>query len=150
VATKIIPIAASFVTDKNRILLVKRKKFPFENLWSLPGGKIERDEHIIDAAIREVLEETGIECSFSSFNGVVSEKITENREAVVRMLITLCELKPKTFNIRESPEGEVRWFSLGGPDNMKDDMVPSDYHMIKNMLLDGGKYKQKEFSKKGS
>src|SRR3989344_4260750 len=43
-----------------KVLLVKRKIWPFENLWALPGGFIRMDESLDEAAKRELLEETGV------------------------------------------------------------------------------------------
>jgi 8-oxo-dGTP diphosphatase len=42
------------------ILLVQRKDPPFEDLWALPGGFMEMDETLEEAARRELEEETGI------------------------------------------------------------------------------------------
>jgi len=42
------------------ILLIKRLKEPFKNYWALPGGYVEIDEELDDAAKRELFEETGI------------------------------------------------------------------------------------------
>ncbi|GIU67357.1 NUDIX hydrolase [Candidatus Phycosocius spiralis] len=46
--------------DEGRVLLIKRSKPPRQNEWSIPGGKIEWGEKAIDAAHRELFEETGI------------------------------------------------------------------------------------------
>ncbi|MCX6767392.1 MAG: NUDIX hydrolase [Candidatus Micrarchaeota archaeon] len=46
-----------FVIDKQRILFLKQNRSPF---WLLPGGHIEDSELPHEAAIREVLEETGL------------------------------------------------------------------------------------------
>jgi ADP-ribose pyrophosphatase YjhB (NUDIX family) len=43
-----------------QVLLVKRGRSPAKGLWSLPGGHIEPGELAIDAARRELAEETGI------------------------------------------------------------------------------------------
>jgi 8-oxo-dGTP diphosphatase len=42
-----------------RVLIVKQKAGPFAGAWLLPGGNVERDERVEDAARRELFEETG-------------------------------------------------------------------------------------------
>src|ERR1700741_3485928 len=42
------------------VLLVKRKHWPFEGRWAIPGGFINMDESLELAARRELEEETGV------------------------------------------------------------------------------------------
>jgi len=42
------------------ILLIQRKTSPYEDMWALPGGFMEMDETLEEAARRELMEETGI------------------------------------------------------------------------------------------
>ncbi len=50
----------AIVFKDNRVLLVRRGKPPAENLWAIPGGRVEIGETLQEAAEREILEETGI------------------------------------------------------------------------------------------
>src|SRR5436190_8929090 len=46
------------------VLLVRRRYEPYESYWALPGGGIEPDETLEEAAERELREETGVTDTF--------------------------------------------------------------------------------------
>jgi mutator protein MutT len=55
-----IPATIAAVVKDGAVLLVRRANPPDAGLWGFPGGKIEFGESIEQAALRELLEETGI------------------------------------------------------------------------------------------
>ncbi len=46
--------------DEDKILMCKRKKEPYKGKFNLVGGKVEQNEGELQAAYRELREETGI------------------------------------------------------------------------------------------
>ena len=55
----------------DEVLLIRRGTPPRQGEWSLPGGRIEPGERAMDAALREVREETGIEAEITGLIDVV-------------------------------------------------------------------------------
>lgn len=51
----------TFTESELRVLLIKRKNWPYADSWALPGGFVGIDERIGDAAERELREETAVE-----------------------------------------------------------------------------------------
>src|SRR3954467_15924877 len=50
--------ALAIVRQGHRFLLTQERKYG--STWSIPGGRVEPRETLVTAAIREVLEETGV------------------------------------------------------------------------------------------
>ncbi|XP_026466918.1 8-oxo-dGDP phosphatase NUDT18-like [Ctenocephalides felis] len=55
-------VACVLVNDKNEVLMMQEAKQSCAGKWYLPAGRMEKGELIIEAAVRETLEETGMHC----------------------------------------------------------------------------------------
>lgn len=59
-------VGALVLNNRNQILVVSEKHALIKGSWKLPGGYVEPGENFVEAAIREVHEETNIRTKFES------------------------------------------------------------------------------------
>jgi 8-oxo-dGTP diphosphatase len=69
--------------DQRCVLLVQRKYDPFQGKWALPGGHVEAEETALEAAHRELEEETGLIVSVLNGLGVYSGPGRDPRDRYV-------------------------------------------------------------------
>jgi len=62
--------ASACVWRDGKVLLIQRAKPPLTLAWSLPGGHVEAGETTLEAASRELLEETGIQADLQQLAGL--------------------------------------------------------------------------------
>ena len=70
------------VVDEDRLLMIRRGHGPAAGEWSIPGGRVERGELMIEALVREVLEETGLDIVVDEYMGYV-ERISDDAHFVI-------------------------------------------------------------------
>ena len=76
--------------------------------WSLPKGKLDRDESFEEGALREVEEETGLICELREELSPVRYRDRKGRPKLVRYW----RMEPLRGSFRENREvDELRWLS---------------------------------------
>lgn len=104
--------AGVVINAEGKWLVVKKKYSGLKGIWSLPAGFVQMGETADEAVIREVLEETGINCEVSGLigfrTGVIREEISDN------MAIFYCTpiAGAQTIKIQEVELSDARWLTV--------------------------------------
>jgi ADP-ribose pyrophosphatase YjhB (NUDIX family) len=111
-ANSLVPSVNVVVTNENgEILLIRRSD---NDNWALPGGGIEIGESLTQAAVREVKEETGIDCQITGLVGIYTDPkhiilYTSNGEARQEFSIVLTGQRVGGDLMPSEESSEVRW-----------------------------------------
>ncbi len=111
--------AYAVIVAEDRVLLALWNQ-PVEPRWTLPGGGVEIDETVEQAAIREVREETGYDIELGPLLGVHSYLIPAERRRrgggramkAVRVLFEAYVVGGELAQEIDGSTDEARWFDL--------------------------------------
>jgi 8-oxo-dGTP diphosphatase len=111
-----IPRTLSFLLCDRDVLLLRLpdKHSAWGGLYNGIGGHIEQGEDPLSAAMREILEETGLTPEGLRLCGVVNVDLGE--ELGIGLYVYVGEIRSGDF--RSSPEGEPCWIPLDQIDQM--------------------------------
>lgn len=106
-------VAFCFDGTHLNVLLIKRGNEPYKNCWAFPGGFLEENETLEEAAKRELKEETGLEPLYLQEIGSFS---SVNRDPRGRVISTgfYCIIPPtaKEQAIAGDDAAEAQWFPI--------------------------------------
>ncbi|EDV32859.1 uncharacterized protein Dana_GF21920 [Drosophila ananassae] len=99
------------INDKDEVLVVTDRFAMIPNSWKLPGGYVEPRENFVDAAIREVAEETGIQ---SEFKSLVSLRHSHYGNFGCSDVYIVVALKPLNLDFKrcEREIARVQWMPI--------------------------------------
>lgn len=106
----VIPRTLVFIFNGNRVLLINqtnRDKFGYDK-WNGVGGHIEKGENPLEAAKREVYEETGLKINDLKLKYISLLDEKEN----IGICLFIFAGHSKIIEILQSNEGTVKWFPL--------------------------------------
>ena len=118
------------------VLLVRRAAPPEAGRWAIPGGKVELGEGVLEAARRELMEETDLDCEPL---GVVNVDQIITRDEVgrvkfhyvlVTVLMDTCKGQPRPA----SDATDVRYFDVRTA-SMSAEVAESTRRFLRKILL---------------
>ncbi|SNY93141.1 ADP-ribose pyrophosphatase YjhB, NUDIX family [Cohaesibacter sp. ES.047] len=106
-------VLAAVIRD-NKVLLVRRANRPDAGRWVFPGGKVEKGEPLLDAAMRELREETGVLGKGLKILSAV-DAFDKNADGEVEqhfiLIVTLCQYLGGSLKAGDDAV-DARWVEL--------------------------------------
>lgn len=94
------------------ILLIQRNNEPFKYQWALPGGFVNIDEDLEDAARREIFEEIGLQPPFLEQIGAFGRPDRDPRERVISVAYYTM-VKTDKLNLTAGSDAlDYQWFYI--------------------------------------
>ena len=128
----VISTVDSVIIAENKVLLIKRGKAPFKDMWAFPGGRIEqKDCDIRLAALRELHEETGLDRINLKYHSTVGDIFRDPRGFCLSVIYT-AKLDKIPDGVRAGDDAvDYDWFDI-------DDLpkMAFDHNSIMNKIKD--------------
>ncbi len=95
-----------------QVALIKRRNNPFKDLWALPGGFVDHNEDLHDAAVRELREETGLLVHSMQQVYAFGKPGRDPRGHTISITYYSCIEAEKSDLMAADDATEARWFSV--------------------------------------
>ncbi|MGN7940964.1 (deoxy)nucleoside triphosphate pyrophosphohydrolase [Virgibacillus sp. 6R] len=121
-------VAAIIENDNNEILCALRSpEMSIPNMWEFPGGKVEKDEDIYSALVREIKEE--LNCTVETF-----DLFNDNTHEYDTFIINLISIKCRIVDGTPIPNehSTLIWLKRENLDSLK--WAPADIPAVEQLI----------------
>ncbi len=105
-------VGVLLVDECGRVLLTLRKLAPEAGCWSIVGGKLDYLETLQECAIRESLEEVGLDVSIEALLCVTDHLLPQESQHWVSPAYLGRVLKGEAKNCEPQKTSQVSWFAI--------------------------------------
>ena len=112
---------AFILNDKNEFLMLKRtdKCRNEAGKWNIPGGKVDFNEKVEEAILREIKEELGADLQIDDFMFFINHIIPDDGQHWVSFIFKSKIVAGELQNLEPHKHSEMKWFSLDSlPENL--------------------------------
>lgn len=129
------------VRASGQILLVQRKHAPGRGLWALPGGFLDGCERVLQGAIRELREETGLALLDSSLEDALQAAVVfdhphrslRGRTITHAHFFDLKDARPPQVEAADDA-AQARWVPIAELCSMEDQFFEDHFHILDHFL----------------
>lgn len=95
-----------------QVLLIKRARWPYDGFWAIPGGFVEKDESLREAALRELREETSVTDVYLEQLYTFGDPGRDPRTRVITVAYLAVTSADQIDPRAGSDAAEARWWSM--------------------------------------
>lgn len=106
-----IGVGGILFNQHQQVLLIKRNQPPAQGLWSIPGGKLELGELLVEACRREFYEETHLEVEVKQLVAVVERQLEGFHYVIIDFWVQLVD-EHNCQPIAQSDVDEAKWVGM--------------------------------------
>lgn len=123
---KIIKVVAAIMIDNGRVFATQRGYGEFKDGWEFPGGKVEPEETLQEALVREIKEELNSVIEVGELLDTVEYDYPEFH---LSMDCFICKVKAGDLELKEHED--ARWLTTETLDSV--DWLPADLGLIQKI-----------------
>ena len=104
-------VAEVCVKKDNKILMVQENRKEKKGKWNMPAGKLEENEDIITAAIREVKEETNLDVEIDANKRYTMEYVTD-KGTLKQVVLFIAKCTGGEIKAQECEVNDIKWLDF--------------------------------------
>ena len=123
---KTIKVVAAIIIHEGKVFATQRGYGEFKDGWEFPGGKVEENETLKDALVREIKEELDTEIEVGELLGTVEYDYSKFH---LSMDCFICSIKSSNLVLKEHEA--AKWLEKENLDSV--DWLPADSGLIEKI-----------------
>lgn len=126
---KVVKVVAAVIENEQKEILcaLRSPKMAIPNMWEFPGGKVEKDEDIYTALVREINEE--LQCKIETHD-LYNENIHEYDTFIINLITISCKIVDGTPIPNE--HSKLIWLKRENLDSLK--WAPADIPAVEQLI----------------
>jgi 8-oxo-dGTP diphosphatase len=132
-------IVNALLIRQGLVLLAKRspRRKAYPNLWSFPGGHVEKGESLAKALDRELREEIGVAPIDYKLLGTIADPNTAKDDPVTYHMYAVTAWRGGEPTIIDDEHTELRWFKLAAAISLAD-LAVAEYRPLLQGIVEIG------------
>ncbi|KAF0823041.1 NUDIX domain-containing protein [Cytobacillus firmus] len=119
IQNEIVLVVSTTIVQDGKVLMIKEKKATVKNKWNFPSGHVEKGEDIIEAACREVKEETGLDVKLTHTTGIYNFISSTDHQVILFHFIG--QITGGFLSLQEEEIADCKWVNLSNFKSFKDE-----------------------------